>query len=67
MRIRSATHTVVRFTGKRVAVAECRSDKLAADSLVESLFVIMAHVLLEHVSKMPLAEEDEVAQALEFD
>jgi hypothetical protein len=35
--------------------------------LMEPLLVIMAHVLLDDVAKMPLIEEDEVPQALEFD
>ena len=48
-------------------MSELRSDELAADSLMEPLFMIMADVLLDHVSKMPFAEEDEVPQTFAFD
>jgi hypothetical protein len=60
-------HTVACFADQRIVVSECWSDKLAANSLVKPLLVIMAHVLVDHVSKMLLAEEAEVPQALEFD
>ena len=60
------THTIACFAGQRVIVSERRPDELAADSLVEPLFVIVSHVLPDHVSKMPITEEDEVPQALEF-
>jgi hypothetical protein len=61
------TRAAVCFAAQRIILSELRSDELAADSLMEPLLVIKADVLLDHVSKMPLAEEDEVPQTLGFD